>query len=218
MLVRMAPTIAWVWTFVLDNISFIAKYFVMKKLVMVLCLILLPIVLLSQEREIKKDVNTYFELLSEHKVSEALDMVHPELLSMLGKASFQAQYEKMFNNSEVKISFGKFQINSVSDVFAFDEKTYALVDYNFNIIYKVDLSKDDKGTLKALLLSNYQSKFGAENVVLVEPDEYHITTKRELMAVNANSYNTWKVLELDEGIRALAATFIPQEVLSHFSR
>lgn len=172
----------------------------------------------TKEEAIKKDIGTYFDLLAEQKISEALDMVHPELIGMIGKEGFEQQYKQLFNTPGMKVTMGDFKINTVSPIFNYDSKDYALVNYQFLMTFKVDLSNDKDGLLKPLLLSNYKGKFGEENVKFKDPDNYVITTKREMFAVNAEGYNSWKILDFEEGMKVLISTFIPQEVFTHFNK
>lgn len=183
-------------------------------------LLLLSFSLFAQTKEvaIKNDISTYFDLLGDQKILEALDMVHPELIGMIGKESFVAQYEQLFNSPGMEVTMDDFEIKSVSPVFTHDSKDYALVNYQFLMTFKVDLSNDKDGLLKPLLLSNYKGQFGDENVKLKEPNNYLITTKREMFAVKADGYDSWKILDFEEGMKVLIASFIPEEVFIHFNK
>ena len=187
-------------------------------LVIGLCLLLSTPKLKGQSQTIESDVRTYFNLLSSQKIEEALDMVHPQLLAMLGKETFVAQYRQMFNTPGMSMSMDEFKINSISPVFNHSEHEYALVSYALVMTFKVDLSNDKEGQLKSLLLSNYQKQFGKENVKFQQPDSYRIAIKREMFAVNAKDYSTWKVLDFEEGMKVIISTFIPDAVFTHFKK
>jgi len=190
------------------------------KFSVLVCLLLLGSTLLAQSKEeaIRKDLGTYFDLLGELKISEALDMVHPEFIDMIGKESFVAQYEQMFNTPGMSITMDDFKINSVSPVFNHASKDYSLVDYQFIMTFQVDMSDDKDGLLKGILMGSYGRQYGEENVAFEDPDKFVITVKREMIAVNAEGYSTWKILDIDEGMKTILVAFVPQEVFTHFNR
>lgn len=190
------------------------------KTALIICLLFFTISLVGQTKEeaIKKDINTYFDLLSEQKISEALDMIHPELIGMIGKETFEEQYKQLFNSPGMSVTMDNFEIKSVSPVFAHEHKDYALVNYQFIMTFKVDLSKDKDGMLKPLLLGSYQNQFGQENVKFEDPDNYVITTKREMFAVNGEGYDSWKILDFEEGMKMIISAFIPEQVFTHFNK
>lgn len=187
---------------------------------LILCFLVAAFALQAQEVEgvIKKDINTYFDLLGEQKISEALDMVHPELLAMIGKDVFLAQYEEMFNTPGISITMGDLKINSVSPVFNHDSKDYSLVDYQFIMTFQMDMSEDKDGLLKGILMGSYGRQYGTENVTFEDPDKFVITVKKEMIAVNAEGYPTWKILDIDEGMKMILVAFVPKEVFTHFNR
>lgn len=163
-------------------------------------------------------LDNYFELLADQKISEALDYVHPELVDMLGKEMFVNQYKQMFSSPGVEMSMENFTVDTVSATHVYNEIKYALVDYGFKMTFKVDISDDESGLLPGILLSSYQSRFGKENVSSEIPGTYLINVVREMFAVQSSTFEGWKILDFEEGMRIFLVNIIPEEVLKHFKK
>ncbi|MCE7996725.1 MAG: hypothetical protein HEP71_32495 [Roseivirga sp.] len=172
----------------------------------------------AQDNLLRETLSKYYELIGNKEVSEALDYVHPDLINMLGKETFEAQYHQLFNSPGIEVTMEGFATDSVSDVHEADGKKYYLVDYSFTMTFVVDVSDDDSGLLPGVLLSSYQSKFGKENVSSETPGTYVIAIQREMFAVESPAFEGWKILDFEEGMRMFLTGIIPEEVLKHFNR
>lgn len=137
---------------------------------------------------------------------------------MLGKESFEQQYEQLLNSPGIGVVMSNFSIDSLSAVHSYENEQYQLVDYSFQMVFAVDVSKDESGFLSDVLLSSYQGKFGKDNVTSDEPGIYVIKIQRELFAVQSPSFQGWKILDFEEGMRILIVDIVPEEVLKHFKR
>lgn len=176
-----------------------------------LLLMLMAFTLQGQDKkeEIKKDIATYFSLLQEEKIAEALDWVHPDLIGMIGKEMFLMQYEEMLK----KASFGAMEIDSVSNVYTSKEKgDYALVNYQFAMDYDVS---DMPEASKPIFFSSMKSQFGE---AVMEGDVVKVKAKREMFAVSRNDFEGWRVLDYEKGMKMILEGIIPEEVFSHFNK
>ena len=163
----------------------------------------------TQEAAIKKDIETYFKLLQEEKISEALDWVHPDLIGMIGKEMFLTQYSEMLK----KASFGALEIKSVSPVYATSEKgDYALVDYNFKMNYDVS---DMEGQARQIFLSSMKSQFGE---AVLKGDVVEVSAVREMFAVSKIDFEGWRILDYEKGMKMILTSIIPEEVFTHFKK
>ena len=174
--------------------------------------------LLSQEQEVKSTLADYFGLLEKKEILKALDHVHPDLINMLGKSTFEKQYDQLFNSPGITVDMTNFSVDTLSSMHEQNDVKYVLVDYSFLMTFKVDISKDESGLLPGVLLSSYQTRFGKENVTSEVPGTYLIDIKREMFAVQAPAFNGWKIIDFEEGMRILIVGIIPDEVLKHFNR
>lgn len=174
--------------------------------------------LFSQEEKIKTTLQEYFSLLERKEVSPALDHVHPDLINMLGKPTFEAQYDQLFNSPGIEVDLTNFSVDTLSQMYLHDDNKYVLVDYSFQMTFKVDISDDDSGLLPDVLLGSYQSRFGKENVTSDTPGTYMIQVERELFAVQSTSFEGWKIIDFEEGMRIMVVGIIPENVLKHFNR
>ncbi len=174
--------------------------------------------LFSQEEEIKSTLKEYFSLLEKKEISSALDHVHPDLINILGKPTFESQYNQLFNSPGIEVNLSNFSIDTLSQMHLHDYKKYVLVDYSFQMTFKVDISNDDSGLLPDILLSSYQSRFGKENVTSDTPGTYLIQVEREMFAVQSTSFDGWKIIDFEEGMRIMIVGIIPEDVLKHFNR
>lgn len=186
----------------------------------VILLFLIGFSLQAQQSDegIKKDIQTYFSLLQEEKISEALDWVHPELLGMIGKEMFEAQYKEIFESPGVKGSLSDLGITNISEKFEHAEEVYVLVDYNFKLTMVVDMSDDDNGMLAPLLKGTYERQYGVENVVFEEPGTFHLRNNRQMFAISSPTFEGWKILDYEKGMKMILATIIPEEVFAHFNK
>jgi len=188
------------------------------KIITILGLIFSTFCLFSQESEVKSTLTDYFGLLEKKEISEALDYVHPDLINMLGKATFEEQYKQLFNSPGIEVDMADFSIDTLSQVYQHDDVKYVLVDYSFLMTFKVDISNDESGLLPGILLSSYQTRFGKENVSSEVPGTYIIQIQREMFAVENPSFDGWKIIDFEEGMRVLIVGIIPEQVLKHFNR
>lgn len=172
----------------------------------------------AQDDSLRETLDKYYELLGNKEISEALDYVHPDLIDMLGKETFEMQYKQLFNSPGIEVTMENFATDSLSDMHEADGKQYHLVDYSFKMTFVVDVSHDDSGLLPGVLLSSYQSKFGKENVTSETPGTYLIDIKREMFAVQSPAFEGWRILDFEEGMRMFLTGIIPEEVLKHFNR
>lgn len=189
----------------------------MKNIALVL-LLFLSCSTAAQTDEISTTLKTYFSLLEKKEISEALDYVHPDLINMLGKETFEQQYTQLFNSPGIEVSLEQFAIDSLSELHAHEEAKYALVHYSFQMTFKIDISQDESGLLPDVLLSSYQTQFGEENVTSEVPGTYLINIERGLFAVQSPKFQGWKILDYDEGMRVFLVSIIPEPVLTHFKK
>lgn len=163
----------------------------------------------SQEDAIKKDIETYFKLLQEEKISEALDWVHPDLIGMIGKEMFLAQYEEMLKQA----SFGDMAIKTVSEIYSSEEKgDFALVSYKFAMDYDVSSME---GQAKQIFFSSMKNQFGEATL---DGDLVKVKADREMFAVSKTDYEGWRILDYDKGMKMILTTIIPEEVFTHFNK
>lgn len=172
----------------------------------------------AQQDEITSSLNSYFELIEKKEISMALDYVHPGLIEMLGKEMFEQQYNQLFNSPGLEVDLGQFSIDSLSTIHEYEQVKYSLVNYSFQMTFRVDLSKDDSGLLADVLLGSYQSKFGKDNVTSEVPGAYLIHTPREMFAVMDADFEGWKILDYEKGMRLILVSIIPEAVLTHFNK
>lgn len=189
----------------------------MKRFNFILILLFVSLALCGQESDkaIKADVVSYFVLLQEENISDALDYVHPDLLAMVGKAMFQQQYDAMLNDAEMEVSFGDLIIQHVSDIYKSSEKgDFALVDYKFQMDYVIKLEDADA---KNILINTLKRQFGEEGFSQ-NGDNIQVTSTRQ-MFVNARSdFEGWRILDYEAGMRIMLVGIISEEVLSHFGK
>lgn len=168
--------------------------------------------------EISSMLRDYFSLLENKEVSKALDHVHPALLNMIGKETFEKQYEAFFGTPGMEVNFSGLSVDSISPVFESEEDEYALVNYTFQMTFKVDLSEDHEEKLTSTLLSTYQSQYGKENVSSEVPGTYVIKASRELFAVHSADFEGWKILDYEKGMEMILKAIIPEAVFQHFNK
>ncbi len=174
--------------------------------------------LAAQQEEITNTLDSYFKLIEEKKISEALDYIHPDLINMMGKEMFEQQYDQLFNSPGMEVDMNEFSIDTLSDVHEHETVKYSLVDYSFRMTFKVDVSKDTSGLLPDILLSSYQTQFGKENVTMDVPGTYLIRTRREMFAVRSSAFEGWRILDYEKGMRMILVTIIPEPVFTHFNK
>lgn len=172
----------------------------------------------SESAGIEQTLDGYFALIEEQKVSEALDYLHPDLLSMVGKEMFEQQYNALFNAPGMEVSIGDFLKDKISAIYKHEDSQYAEVDYSFVMTFVVDLSKDEDGLLAATLLKTYQGQFGKENVSSEAAGTYVIKAKRTMFAIQSPGFEGWKIIDYEKGLRMLLVKIIPENVFTHFNK
>jgi len=184
-----------------------------------LCLFMAP-GLLAQTKEatIKSNLDQYFALLKEQQISEALDYVHPELIGMMGKEMFESQYNQLFNSPGLSVSIEGYALDSISSFFEHDGADYAMVDYTFKMTFVMDMSKDEDGLLHGILLSTYKGQFGADNVTSDKEGSYLIQPQREMFVVKKESFDGWKILDYEPGMKIILKNIVPEAVFTHFKK
>lgn len=188
------------------------------KIVFASLFVLASFSLFGQSETIDKTLNEYFRLLEQKQISEALDYVHPELIDMLGKETYEQQYDQLFNSPGIEVNLYGFSIDSISNSFDFEKKEYALVKYAFQMVFKVDMSKDDEGLLAPFLLNSYQTKFGKDNVRFEAPGSYFIKSSRDMFAIKSADFEGWKIIDFEAGMRMFLIGIIPEQVLKNFKK
>ncbi len=173
----------------------------------------------SQKEDIKSTLlDGYFKFLGDQKISKALDYIHPDLINMLGKQTFEEQYRQLFNNPGIRVSMKAFSVDTVSPVYRYQQENYVLVAYSFKMTFVVDMSNDKDGVLHDVLLANYKSQFGARNVTSKAEGTYVIDVKREMFAIDSDKFEGWKFLDFEEGMKVIIVNMIPEEVFEHFNK
>ncbi len=188
------------------------------KVIVLSLLLTLSASAVAQQAEITRALNGYFKLIEEKKISEALDYVHPDLINMMGKEMFEQQYDQLFNSPGMEVSMNAFSIDTISAIHEQQSVKYSLVDYSFQMTFKVDISKDTSGLLPDILLSSYQTQFGKENVSSEVAGTYLIHARREMFAIRSGALEGWKILDYEKGMRMILVSIIPEDVLTHFNK
>lgn len=188
------------------------------KVIVLALLLTLSVSAAAQQAEITSALNSYFKLIEEKKISAALDYVHPDLINMMGKEMFEQQYDQLFNSPGMEVNMNAFSIDTISAIHEQQAVKYSLVDYSFQMTFKVDISKDTTGLLSDILLGSYQTQFGKENVSSEVPGTYLIHTRREMFAIRSGAFEGWKILDYEKGMRMILVSIIPEDVLTHFNK
>ena len=175
----------------------------------IVCFLCLNSIAQDANEQITADINQYFQLLQEEKISEALDWVHPDLIGMVGKEMFLAQYNEMLK----KASFGELTITSISEVFNSSSKgEFALVNYAFQMNYDV---ADMDASAKQIMLNSMKSTFGDAEL---DGDLVKVKANREMFAVSKPEFEGWRILDYEVGMRPMLIGIISEEVLNHFGK
>ena len=171
----------------------------------------------SDKDEIREYAVEYFKLLQEKKYSECFDNIYPLLFDFVSKDFFVEAMEKMDNDSNINISFSGFRLGEVSDIVTYENIKYAVVEYTFDMVMKVEYDEDDKEQ-KALTveftLSALKGQFGEDNVIFDnEKSAYLITPDSRMFAIQDPAYAGWKFLEDKENIQSILEQILPERVL-----
>ena len=172
----------------------------------------------DKKASIVTTLNEYFDLLGEQKVSQALDYVHPDLINMMGKEMFESQYNQLFNSPGLSVSIDGYQLDTLSSFFEHEGTEYAMVDYTFRMTFVVDMSNDNDGILHSALMSGYQTQFGKDNVTSEKEGTYLIQPQREMFVVNRGSFDGWKIVDYEPGMKIFLKKIIPETVFAHFKK
>ena len=187
----------------------------MKKLIHFLAFLLLSYVSLAQsiEEDIRADVESYFSLLREEKISEALDYVYPDLINMMGKEMFEQQYNKLLNDANMKASFGDIVINNLSEIKAHEKGDFALLEYTFDMDYVLNHDSDQ---VKDIMANALQSQF--KEGFKRDGDQVKVTAKREMFVIRRSDFEGWKILDYEPGMKMILTSIIPKEIFDHFNK
>jgi hypothetical protein len=177
-----------------------------------LLLIVFPLSVSAQHKtEITKTFNTYFSHMESGDVLKSLDYMHPGLFDIVPREQLAAVIKESLANPQFEIDMKDGKVVSVSKEVVYENIRYALVNYSFNMIVKLESSADS--TMMQMMKQSFTEQFGEDKVVVNESDKtITIHQNSYLYAVNDPSFGGWKFLEKNDQLKEISDRIIPARV------
>jgi hypothetical protein len=192
----------------------------MKK-VFILLLIFSHIALNAQSdgSSIKKEFETYIDLLINKKFDQSLNYITEEIFTVVSREQMLATFEKTFSDPNVILELGKPIILNVRSIQKENTKFYSILKYKSKNRMKI-LSEEsfesaqDKNEQLEFMKNSFIEQFGEENVSFDKETEFFdFTATKEVICVSLNGMSDWKFIEASKAQKDFFITFIPAAVI-----
>ncbi len=184
-------------------------------------LLLTPFFLQAQsndEQAIRSSLSSYLNHAQSQNIDGLLDDLYPGVFAILPRDQMLAYFQQFFMDEEVRFRFESMDVNTVSDVFDYDNRAFARVDYALVMTMEYRAADRDESVLD-MLRQNLSAEYGAQNVQMdAAKGSFRIQGKKVMLAIRDTPETGWKVMDYDATLTAfLEQMRIPQEVVEHFS-
>lgn len=172
-----------------------------KKYILFIGLVLSFITSCSQTEKPNGVFDRYIKATHSDDVTEQINYLHPELFTFYPKDSLIKSYQMLKNYEGV--SLGDEEIISTSETFNENGVDYASIKFSQKMSLDISNVKDQGGSALAiaLMLEEFNSKYGAENVAFDTTNFIiDITTINEVYMINDPQYENWKIFVKDSTI------------------
>ena len=161
---------------------------------------------------VKRDFDNYLQLISNKKVSEALDYANPKLFDLVPREQMQKAMESVYNMPGMEYKTFPPQYVSFDDLKKIDKIDYV----RFHIISPIEMKFEDiDGEKDQKIMIALQNKFGAENVNYnKETGFYKINSQKIIVASSVDNLKNWKFVTVENTqTKSLLSKVIPAEFL-----
>lgn len=172
-----------------------------KKYILFIGLVSSFITSCSQTEKPNVVFDRYIKATHSDDVTEQINYLHPELFTYYPKDSLIKSYQMLKNYEGV--SLGDEEIISTSETFNENGVDYASIKFSQKMSLDISNVKDQGGSALAiaLMLEEFNSKYGAENVAFDTTNFIiDITTINEVYMINDPQYENWKIFVKDSTI------------------
>lgn len=165
----------------------------------------------SLTEEIRTATEEYIEINQKLDVDGIMERVYPKIFEIVPKDMFKEQYKQLFENKDMTIGFGGFEITEILDkTITYKKETFGVARYAFEMTMKFATNEADEYILEA-----FNEKYGKESVAYdKETSTFSLSMNSEMFAIKSDG--KWYFLENKPELEAIIGQLIPDEVREAF--
>ena len=170
--------------------------------------------------QISDNFISYLNTLDNKNFEKSIEYLPVELFEFVPKEQMLSVFEETFNDPEIIISYKNSKILEIQDPIEYQEKSYALIEYEATLMIKFVLdieneTQEEKRDRLTLQVNNLKQMFG-EDVVRFdwETETFSIYEKKNAYAILYKDDPEWNFLVLDESSQQLLPKIIPAVILN----
>ena len=165
----------------------------------------------SLTEEIRTATEEYIEINQKLDVDGIMERVYPKIFEIVPKDMFKEQYKQLFENKDMTIGFGGFEITEILDkTITYKKETFGVAQYAFEMTMKFATNEADEYILEA-----FNEKYGKESVAYdKETSTFSLSMNSEMFAIKSDG--KWYFLENKPELEAIIGQLIPDEVREAF--
>ena len=177
----------------------------------------------DQKETLETSFYEYFKLVSDKDIDGTLDYMLPKMFELAPRELVKSSMEQIYEDEEMDIQFANNKLNNMSFLdYKEEDKTYAIVDYSFEMIMIIhalknpeEEAKEEESSLNefSLIHAMYNEQFGTDNVTAdKENGKFTIFKNSRLIAVDMPNKG-WKFLEIKTEMLPVLERLLPQAVV-----
>lgn len=165
-----------------------------------LSLILCTSVFAQSEKEVKHFIERYESDMKKGDFAKSLDYIYPKLYDVIPRETMkEALVQAFLDTSMFKMSFDKFKVAHVGEVFTEGKISYAFADYS--ITMRMDFINPETTAQEIEEMGKVmQQVYGAENVE-IKPRRFTITTQNKMAVIKDLATGQLYLLEISDQLK-----------------
>lgn len=192
--------------------------------IIVLSLFLSSGIAQDQKETLENSFYEYFQMVSDKDIDGTLDYMLPKMFELAPRELVKNSMQQIYEDEEMDIKFANNKLINMSFLdFKEEEKTYAFVDYSFDMIMVIHALKNPTKEVQgekesslnefALIHAMYNEQFGTDNVEADKANgKFTIFKESQLIAVEIPDLG-WKFLEIKPEMMPVLERLLPGAVV-----
>lgn len=163
------------------------------------------------KEEIRKATEAYMEINQKLDVDGIMENVYPKIFDIVPKEVFKEQYKQLFENEDMTVGFGDFNITEILDKTVEHEgETFGIARYAFEMTMKFATNEADE-----YILAAFNEEYGEDRVAYDKATStFTLNVDSEMFAIKSDG--KWYFLENKPELEAIIGQLIPEEVRKAF--
>lgn len=189
----------------------------MKKLLLIFIITATPLALNAQsdQDEIRKTFDNYFQTLETKNSNETLEYIYPKVFEYYSKEVLLKGLNSLQGDENITVNLKDAKILDIKKVIEVNDNKYSLIKSSFIIDMHFSENLDSEVDVPAMTYEAYKERYGEKNVAY-DPQSKKLNVKltNEFYVIKDAGSSNWKFLDKSDAMKPVLEKILPEQVLA----